>query len=217
MSTKTHAAQGLRVETREGAAVESALGPLAELRIAVFYEFPYLYEGTQAYEEQYLQTYVRSARSQVVLVWDGAKVVGASTVIPLLEAPSEMQGPFVDAGFDLARVDYFGESVLLPEFRGRGLGLRFFELREAHARRQGLSICAFCAVERSVQHPLCPPDYVPLDSFWAKRGYHKFPQLRAQLTWQDRGESEPSAKDMTFWIKHLDQVAHDTEQEQSGV
>lgn len=194
----------LRVETRDGEALWSALGPLAELRIRVFREFPYLYEGSLAYEEGYLEHYARSPRSRVVLVWDGDRVVGASTVIPLADAQADVQEPFTRAGIDLSGIDYFGESVLLREYRGRGFGVRFFELREAHALEHGLGVCAFCAVERPADHPLRPKDYVPNDAFWAKRGYEKVPELRTTLSWLDLGEKEQTAKPMTFWLKRLE-------------
>lgn len=194
----------LRVETRDGEALWSALGPLAELRIRVFREFPYLYEGSLAYEEGYLEHYARSPRSRVVLVWDGDRVVGASTVIPLADAQADVQEPFTRAGIDLSGIDYFGESVLLREYRGRGFGVRFFELREAHALDHGLGVCAFCAVERPADHPLRPKDYVPNDAFWAKRGYEKVPSLRTTLSWLDLGEKEQTAKPMTFWLKRLE-------------
>lgn len=194
----------LRVETRDGEALWSALGPLAELRIRVFREFPYLYEGSLAYEEGYLEHYARSPRSRVVLVWDGDRVVGASTVIPLADAQADVQEPFTRAGIDLSGIDYFGESVLLREYRGRGFGVRFFELREAHALDHGLGVCAFCAVERPADHPLRPKDYVPNDAFWAKRGYEKVPELRTTLSWLDLGEMEQTAKPMTFWLKRLE-------------
>jgi len=37
---------------------------LARLRIAVFQDFPYLYEGTVDYEKTYLQTYANAERAE---------------------------------------------------------------------------------------------------------------------------------------------------------
>ena len=54
----------------------------------------------------------------------------------------------------LTEIFYCAESVLLPEYRGRGLGHRFFDLREAHARALGRSHCAFCSVVRPADHPV---------------------------------------------------------------
>lgn len=193
----------LRLESLHGAEIATQVGALADLRITVFREWPYLYEGSREYEKRYLQTYLECPRSLAILVWDGDKCVGASTVQPLADSPTDMQKPFVDAGMDLSRVDYFGESVLLRIYRGQGLGVKFFELREAHARSLGLSTCAFCAVQRDDNDSRRPADYVPNDAFWNKRGYRKQTDLRTSLSWPDVGETANSDKPMTFWTREI--------------
>lgn len=197
------AAMKLRLETLHGADIERHIDALAALRIAVFRDWPYLYEGTRDYETRYLQTYLQCPRSLAILVWDGDQCVGASTVQPLSDAPLDMQQPFLDAGMDLSRIDYFGESVLLRKYRGQGLGVKFFELREAHARALGLSTCAFCAVQRNDDDPRRPSDYVPNDAFWLKRAYRKQSNLHTTLSWPDIGETTSSEKPMTFWTREL--------------
>lgn len=194
---------GLRVEQLHGADLARVLEPVAALRITVFREWPYLYEGSLDYEKRYLDTYVRCPRSLGVLVWDGEHCVGASTALPLTDAEAFAQTPFVEQGYAVDAIDYFGESILLREYRGRGLGVKFFELREAHAREQGLSQCAFCAVERPADHPARPTDYVPNDAFWHRRGYRKQPALQTRHDWPDIGKRESTAKPMGFWIKSL--------------
>ncbi|TJY62231.1 GNAT family N-acetyltransferase [Sinimarinibacterium sp. CAU 1509] len=194
----------LRIESLCGGQIATQLDALAQLRIVVFRDWPYLYEGSLAYESRYLQMYVSCPRSLAILVWDGDRCVGASTVLPLTDAPVDMQQPFLDAGVALGSIDYFGESVLLPAYRGRGLGVKFFELREAHARQHGLSVCAFCAVERDVDDPRKPIGYIPNDSFWQHRGYRRAPHLRTTLSWPDIGQSESTEKPMTFWMRSLE-------------
>lgn len=193
----------LRIETLRGEQIRSQLSALAAVRVRVFREFPYLYEGSAEYEAKYLDAYVRSPRSLAVLVWDGDRCVGASTAVPLADETEEAQRPFLSAGFDLSQIDYFGESVLLPEYRGRGLGVKFFELREAHARAHGLRLCAFCAVQRPDDHPARPAGYAPNDAFWTRRGYRKHPQMVTSFSWPDIGEREPSDKPMVFWMREL--------------
>ena len=56
-----------------------------------------------------------------------------------------VQEAFVQGGYDLGSICYFGESILLPQYRGRGIGKEFFRRREAHARKLGTRITAFCA------------------------------------------------------------------------
>lgn len=187
-----------------GAEIEPHIDDLARLRIQVFREFPYLYDGNLDYEAEYLATYVRSADSLCVLVLDAGQVVGASTALPLQDETEEFQQPFVAAGWNPARIFYCAESVVLPAWRGRGLGVRFFAEREAHARRLGrFDWCAFCAVQRAADHPRRPADYQPLDAFWARRGYRHHPELYTQYHWRDLDEAEESAKPMSFWLKEL--------------
>ncbi|WP_353982174.1 GNAT family N-acetyltransferase [Salinicola endophyticus] len=192
------------IELLRGSQIAPHVEDLAHLRITVFREFPYLYDGSLDYEAEYLDTYVRSADSLCVLVRDAGRVVGASTALPLTDETMEFQHPFLTAGWDPARIFYCAESVVLPAWRGRGLGVRFFAEREAHARRlDRFDWCAFCAVQRPADHPRRPADYQPLDAFWARRGYRHHPELHTQYRWRDLDETEESAKPMSFWLKEL--------------
>ena len=195
--------QDLRIELLRGQGIATQLAALAELRITVFREWPYLYEGTAEYEQTYLGTYLRSPRSLAILAWDGERCVGASTVLPLAEAEASAQAPFLARGMPVDQIDYFGESVVLRPWRGRGLGVKFFELREAHAREHGLPVCAFCAVDRPLDHPARPSGYVPNDVFWTHRGYQLQPEMRTSFDWLDVGERQSTAKPMQFWIRRL--------------
>ncbi len=188
--------------------LESYLEDLAQLRIKVFRAFPYLYDGSIDYEMSYLETYTSCPESIVVLVMDGDQVVGATTGLPLDAETAEFQKPFIDAGYDASRIFYCAESVLLSEYRGRGVYPKFFEEREGHARSIGrFDTCAFCCVERPENHPLRPADYVPLDSIWSRFGYTKHPELRTSYSWKDVDETEESEKPMVFWLKTLRSAA----------
>jgi len=195
---------GIRLERLTGEGLKARLADLAGLRITVFRDFPYLYRGSADYEQRYLQTYAAAEGSVIVGVFDGERLIGASTGLPLEHEPASLTGAFAEHGFDVNRVFYFGESVLLPEYRGRGIGVRFFDEREAHARQLGrFDHAAFCAVVRPADHPRRPPDHVPLDAFWRHRGYEPVPGLIGHIGWQDLDEAEESAKPMQFWIKRL--------------
>ncbi|MCA1775426.1 MAG: GNAT family N-acetyltransferase, partial [Loktanella sp.] len=75
----------LTVRALTGAALEAALPDVARLRIAVFRDWPYLYDGDLAYEEGYLQSYRDSASAIVVGAFDGDRLVGAATGTPLAD------------------------------------------------------------------------------------------------------------------------------------
>lgn len=196
-------ANDIRVERWSGAALEQFIPELARLRIEVFRDFPYLYDGDINYEKKYLQTYIDCPDSVIVIAFDGDRVVGASTAIPMKYETDELKQPFLDQGYNLDEVFYCSESVLDKNYRGLGIGVRFFEQREAHAKELGgfKHIC-FCCVERPADHPRRPADYVPLDQFWNKRGYVKHPELQTRYIWKDLDDSEETPKPMTFWLKH---------------
>lgn len=194
----------LALVTVTGESLRPHLADVARLRIAVFREWPYLYDGDAAYEERYLGRYAAAPGATVVLAFDGKRVVGASTCLPLVEEGETVKAPFLAAGWDLGRVFYFGESVLLPEYRGRGVGVSFFAAREAHARRfPGIDTAAFCAVMRDPADPRRPAHYTPLDSFWRKRGYAPSPEFACTMRWKEIGGSEEMPHRLTFWLKRL--------------
>jgi hypothetical protein len=180
------------------------LKDLAGLRMTVFRDFPYLYDGTAEYEEKYLETYTRCPDSLVVLVLDGDRVVGATTGLPMADETPEFQAPFIAAGYDPKTIFYCAESVLLPAYRGRGVYPRFFEEREGHALSLGrFDLCCFCCVVRAENHPLRPLDYVPLDRIWSKFGYQKHPELSTTYDWKDVDQLVETPKNMIFWLKSL--------------
>ncbi|HPQ94296.1 MAG: GNAT family N-acetyltransferase [Thiothrix sp.] len=201
----------ISLRTVTGTQLEPYLDALAHLRMQVFRDFPYLYDGNLAYEQRYLQTYLQSPEAAIVLALDGEQVVGASSCIPMRDEDAAFQRPFREQGrvllgadFSLERLFYCAESVLDARYRGRGLGVAFFREREAHAARLGgFSHACFCAVERTPDHPLRPADYVTLDRFWNQRGYWRYPQLQTEFRWKDIDQALETAKIMTFWIKVL--------------
>lgn len=186
-----------------GRQAEQYIDELASLRIDVFRDFPYLYDGDLAYEHNYLKRYFASEASFVVLSMDGKKVVGASTGIALKDENSELQDAFKHHGYKIDDFFYFGESVLLKPYRGKGIGKAFFRYREAHARALQLRYASFCRVVRPTDHPMQPKGYQPLDQFWLSQGFIPVPGLVAHFEWKDVGHSEQTKKAMAFWIKEL--------------
>ena len=193
----------LNVTKLTGDGLKERLDDLGKLRIEIFRAWPYLYKGSLAYERQYLPRYGEAKTGTLIVAEDDGKIVGASTALGLDEEDENVQEPFLKARLDIKHIFYFGESVLLPPYRGQGIGVRFFEEREKAARGHGYQEAAFCAVVRPDNHPARPKDYVPLDGFWQKRGYRKRPELIAKFSWRDIGERAESDKPMMFWMKTL--------------
>jgi len=187
-----------------GSHMEQYLTSLAQLRIQVFREYPYLYQGDLAYELEYLKPYLKSRDAVFFIAMDDSEVVGASTCIPLWHEDEVFQRPFLQHEYNLHTIMYFGESVLLQQYRGQGIGYLFFQLREKYAMDYGgIKFCAFCAVERNKSHPLKPDNYRDLSHFWQRLGYKKHSELLTYLNWQDIGKSSSTDKPMTFWLKEI--------------
>jgi GNAT superfamily N-acetyltransferase len=184
-------------------AIRAHLPDLAALRINVFRDWPYLYEGTAAYEERYLAPYADSPAALVVGAWYGDRLVGAATATPMEDHAEEFAAPLAAAGIAPRDVYYFGESVLLAAYRGQGIGHAFFDAREGKARALGRRYACFCGVIRPEDHPLRPTDYRPLDPFWRKRSYAPLPGAEARFVWRDVGAAAESEKPMRVWLRDL--------------
>jgi GNAT superfamily N-acetyltransferase len=195
---------GLDIAVLRGAAILPHLSDLAALRMAVFRDWPYLYEGDAAYERNYVATYAASAQAAIVVARDGARIVGASTCLPLTDEAPAMQAAFQAARYDPASVCYFGESVLLAAYRGRGAGVAFFAAREAHARTiPGVTHAAFCAVIRDAGDPRRPAGAVGLEPFWRHRGFAPVAGLVCTMRWREIGGSDAVENRLQIWMKPL--------------
>ena len=187
-----------------GAAARPYAEQLASLRMKVFREFPYLYQGNFNYEMNYLETYFKSDYSFLFLIKRDETIIGATTGILASEEEESFRSPFIKHGLQPSSVFYFGESVLLPEYRGKGFGKLFFKEREDFASQiDEVTTLSFCAVERSSHHPLRPHDYRPLHTFWESMGFHLEPGLTTYYKWKDINEDVETNKKMQFWIKSL--------------
>lgn len=193
----------MRVERLTGARLDAALDDVAGLRLAVFRDWPYLYHGTLDYERSYLEWYRNSSQAVLIGAFDGDRLVGAATGTPMTDHANDFAAAFAGRPEPLSDIFYFAESVLLPDYRGRGLGHRFFDEREAHARATGHRHAAFCSVVRPADHPARPPEARALDPFWRGRGYAPVPGAIATFRWTDVGEDQDSAKPLQFWMRSL--------------
>lgn len=192
----------LRIASLTGAALDAALPDLARLRIEVFRDWPYLYEGSLDSEAAYLRRYRDAPRAILVAAYDGGRVAGAATGMPL-----EDHGDAAQIGGDLGvpreAVFYCAESVLLAPYRGRGVGHAFFDRREAQARALGRTHAAFCAVIRPADHPGRPADARSLEAFWRARGYAPVPGAEAVFNWTDRGQPSETPHRLAVWMRAL--------------
>lgn len=193
----------LEIHALQGADLPAAMPNIAALRMAVFREWPYLYDGDLAYEATYLAPYQSTPQAIVVGAFDGTRLVGASTGMPIEAHSDGLAAAFGGTSLDASEIFYCAESVLLPAYRGQGAGQAFFDLRETFARDLGYKTCAFCAVIRPKTHAARPEGYRPLDAFWTARGYAPLPGVIASLDWKDVATNKATPKQLQFWARRL--------------
>lgn len=193
----------LEVRRLEGDDLIASLPRVAALRIEVFREWPYLYDGDLDYEVRYLAPMKAAPNTVLIGAFDGQTLVGASTAMPLDAHAEDFGAAFTGTGIPMDDVFYCAESVLLPAYRGQGVGHRFFDLREAAGRDYGYFTCAFCAVIRPENHPARPPGFRPLDTFWRARGYAPLQGVIARFPWKDLDATTETEKELQFWARAL--------------
>ena len=65
----------LMIQTVHGEQIAPFIDDVARLRIEVFHEFPYLYDGDMSYERRYLKTFSQAKDSLLVLALHEGEVV----------------------------------------------------------------------------------------------------------------------------------------------
>lgn len=188
-----------------GTAVVDVLEILATLRLEIFPEYPYLYQGERKEELKYLSTYAEAPDACVILAYDGAAVIGAATGMPLVHEDIRMLDAFAGTKLPLEGIYYVGELLFRPAYRRCGLGQRSLARLEnfiCSLDRYRMLACA--TVVRPDDHPLRPFDYIPISSFLARTGFVQLPGVTTDFVWR---ENDGINRDhpMQFWIK--DQIA----------
>lgn len=186
-----------------GLSVEGCLDDLASLRINIFKEYPYLYDGFPEDELKYLRLYMETPDAFVISVKDSGRMIGAATGVPLCYEHEGLVAPFIGTSYSVDELFYVGEVLFYQECRDRGLGLNLLKQIEEYVRTLGSYRYLTCAtVVRPDNHPLYPENYVKIDKFLTRTGFNILPDVTSNFVWQ---ETDGVMRDhlMQFWIKEL--------------
>jgi GNAT superfamily N-acetyltransferase len=182
-----------------GEAFGEHIEELGQFRIAIFREYPYLYDGDMAYERAYLERYAAHPDSILLRVDDEKGMVGACTGLPLQCEPDTFQAAFPES--DREKLFYIGELILRADARSHGLGTQLFSAMLDLIERERYPKICLCMVEREKTHPLRPENYISPEPLARKFGFAKCDLARAELSWRDIGEQHETAKPMQIWYK----------------
>jgi GNAT superfamily N-acetyltransferase len=183
-------------------ALESLDG-VASLRIDIFREYPYLYDGKRDDEIHYLSRYAEKPGACVITASDSDTLVGAATGIPLKYEHRTMVEPVRATDYPADEMYYVGEVLFYPTYRKRGLGQRLLAMMEEHVRSlEGYRFLTCATVVRPDDHPLRPFDFVPIERFLARTGFTPLADITSNITWQET-DGIDHCHPMRFWIKEL--------------
>lgn len=189
-------------ELLTGLNVENHLYEIASLRIDIFREYPYLYDGDRNDEFHYLQRYAEAPDACAIVVFDDENVVGAATGIPLREEEG-LLAPFAGSHYPLDATYYVGELLFYPAYRNQGLGIDVMAMMEKYALSLGNYHHLACAtVVRPDDHPLRPQEYVQIERFLARTGFVALPDITTSFKWREIDGSN-NEHPMRFWGKSL--------------
>jgi cupin 2 domain-containing protein len=97
---------------------------------------------------------------------------------------------------------YFGEMILVPEYRNKGIGKQMLEALKNAGREQGLSRFCFLSVARSRDDVRRPADYVDSDVAFYRFGFEKTEAfvMAEWRTIQEDGRIEKVSNRLDFWV-----------------
>lgn len=179
---------------------------IARIRLTLFKEYPYLYDGTLEIEQDYLENvYFKSPRATIILVFDEQEVVGFSSSIPLTEEMDEVKLPFINQGVHLDEYLYIGEVMLNPAYRSKGILKKFAEIHESKARELCCKYMLFATVDRDENHTYKPADYKNIEPICKHFGFKKVPNLIMTCSWMRIDTQKNEDNILHFWQKSLKQ------------
>ncbi|HLT92942.1 MAG TPA: hypothetical protein VKZ56_00200 [Membranihabitans sp.] len=184
--------------------IEKYIDEIARLRLTIFREYPYLYDGNKDYEADYLKKFIGTEDSIVVLAFSNDSIIGALTGLPLQYEEPDVCKPWIELDQPLDKLYYFSEGLILDHYRKRGIGRQMFRIAEdwvENTRRY--DVFTLATVIRSDDHPKKPENYSSTDIFWEKLGYRKTNGLVCTIPWREIGEDQEYPKPLLFWSKNI--------------
>lgn len=180
---------------------------IARLRIDIFAEYPYLYDGCVSYEVESLSKFANIKQSFMVVMKDKGHIIGLLTGLPLAHEQPAVRRPFTNSMYPLNSTFYFSEVLMYPAYRGNGFASKLFKLAEQYVSQ----LCtymyiALANVVREANHLKRPSAYRPLDGMWQHFGYKPLANHICIMDWQEHGDDHETAKPLMFWIKSLSNV-----------
>lgn len=161
---------------------EREITQLAQMRVTYFKGYPYFYDGTQEYEENYLGEYKKNAiDSYLVQAFhekNGEKqLVGILTGCGFcsdIEIVRDGARLFTEKNISTQDRYYLGEAIIIPEYQHKKILPRMlYKLGQEVVKLQKYMNLCFLTVIREDNDPRKPEGYQSTDKLWEKLGCYK--------------------------------------------
>ncbi len=195
------------LELLTGKDLESILPFVAQQRIELFREYPYLYEGNLTEEMNYLEWFAKLPHTAMAVAYHDKQPVGFVSGTSFKDFDTHFKGScdvFLKADLKPEEYYYITEGIVVPEHRGNALALKLSALIEGYAKKIGFT--KGCFVDESHdKHPLKPANYYSLETAFKKAGYIKSP-LSIKFNWVTRqvaGQARDQEHELYYWMKNI--------------
>jgi len=201
----------ISVRVHQGLGIQGFVDYIAELRISTFKEFPYLYKGDILCEKKYIEEYIKDARSMLSLIYVNKELAGFLTGMPLscsADVISHSGTIFRNKGIDPSIYYYYGEMIVLPNFRNLRLPSILFASLDREVKNMLFTYTCFLTVVRDDDHPMRPDNYKDTSHIWYREGYKKM-NITTEFNWpqiQSDGSVKEESSVLEYWSKKLETI-----------
>lgn len=202
-STSSPNSSSIQLKTLQFHDVEPLWPQIVKLMDAVYMEYPNLYDGAGDGYDYNLDVFRKARDTHFCLIFDGPKIVGFIGSMCMEDAVTSYMKHLTAKNIPLQSKYYIGETVILPEYRGKGLGKKLHEAAETHARHLDYSEFWLCTLDESRVTTPAPAKYSSGEKFWRNRGFTRHPELIFNTRYKAVGESAETAHGMIFYSKRL--------------
>jgi GNAT superfamily N-acetyltransferase len=162
--------------------LNTLIDTIAQLRIDTFKEYPYLYSGTLEGERDFLQTYNEHQHEMVGQATVDGTLAGILTGKPLSIFP-EATDLFKKEGLNPEEYYYFGEIIILSDFKNKSVDTQLFNNLEQQVKQWGYTKACLMIATDQQNHSMRPASYEDYEASLCKRlGYVKT-TITISLTW----------------------------------
>jgi len=198
----------INIQTYSGESLAVEIGALVDFRLRYFREFPYLYVGAEEGEREHIAEYTTNPTARLVITRDGERIIGVAIGTMLFtetEILCQAGEPLQQLGIVPELSYYFGEMILVPEERSKGIGKQMLEALKNAGQEQGATRFCFLSVTRESNDVRRPAGYVDSDVIFRKFGFEKT-DVFVTFEWktvQSDGSIEKVANQLDLWIDNM--------------